>query len=211
MDQPTPFQQQLIDARRAHILDAATQVFAAKGFHRATIKEIARVAGVADGTIYNYFDNKNELLLGILDRLNESGARAEDLTGIVSEDDFQAFLARYLQHRISLIWPNREVFRAVLPEVLVNPQLRTQYYAEIVAPTLHVAETYFQQSMDQGKLQPRDAGLTARALAGMLLGLLILQLLGDDVLKQRSEALPDLLAALLWQGLQPQPDQSEER
>ena len=39
--------------RRQHILDAATRVFAAKGFHRATIRDIAAAAGVADGSIYN--------------------------------------------------------------------------------------------------------------------------------------------------------------
>ena len=44
---PDPFA-----ARREQILDAATTVFAAKGFHRATIKEVARAAGVADGAAH---------------------------------------------------------------------------------------------------------------------------------------------------------------
>ena len=63
---PDPFA-----ARREQILDAATTVFAAKGFHRATIKEVARAAGVADGTIYNYFENKAALLLGLLGPVDE--------------------------------------------------------------------------------------------------------------------------------------------
>lgn len=68
-----PIQQQLIDAQRNQILDTAITVFAEKGFHKATIKDVAKVAKVADGTIYNYFENKTALVLGILDRLNESG------------------------------------------------------------------------------------------------------------------------------------------
>ncbi len=40
-----------IDRRRAQILEAASRVFARKGFHRTTVREVAREAGIADGTI----------------------------------------------------------------------------------------------------------------------------------------------------------------
>ena len=45
------------------ILDAAIKVFAEQGFHQATISQIARDAGVADGTIYLYFKNKDDILV----------------------------------------------------------------------------------------------------------------------------------------------------
>lgn len=45
------------------ILEAAVKVFAEKGFHQATISQIAREAGVADGTIYLYFKNKDDILV----------------------------------------------------------------------------------------------------------------------------------------------------
>src|SRR5438552_18710921 len=70
-----PIQALLGKARRAQILDAATKVFAEKGFHRATVKDIARAAGVADGTIYTYFENKTAVLVGLLNRLNETEQR----------------------------------------------------------------------------------------------------------------------------------------
>jgi len=44
------------------ILDAAVNVFADQGFHNSTISQIAREAGVADGTIYLYFKNKQDIL-----------------------------------------------------------------------------------------------------------------------------------------------------
>lgn len=53
--------------KRDRIVDAATEVFAAKGFHSARISDIARLAGVADGTIYLYFKNKEDLLLSIFE------------------------------------------------------------------------------------------------------------------------------------------------
>jgi len=45
------------------ILEAAVRVFARNGFHQSTISEIAREAGVADGTIYLYFKNKSDILV----------------------------------------------------------------------------------------------------------------------------------------------------
>lgn len=53
--------------RRQTILDGAVRVFAEKGFFNATVAEIARAAGVADGTIYLYFKSKDDLLLSIFD------------------------------------------------------------------------------------------------------------------------------------------------
>lgn len=45
------------------ILEAAVKVFAEEGFHQATVSQIAREAGVADGTIYLYFKNKDDILV----------------------------------------------------------------------------------------------------------------------------------------------------
>ena len=107
---PDPIQELVMTARRKQILDAATQVFAEKGFHRATIKEIARVAGIADGTIYTYFASKTEVLLGILNRLNESTEREQQLMP-ESEQDMRSFFTSYLRQRMALLWPNAEVSR----------------------------------------------------------------------------------------------------
>src|SRR6266550_8543143 len=98
-----PIQELLVTARRNQILDAATKVFAEKGFHRATIKDIARVAGIADGTIYTYFASKTDVLLGILHRLNESTEREQQLVP-KSEQDLRSFFTAYLRQRISLLW-----------------------------------------------------------------------------------------------------------
>ncbi|HCH66124.1 MAG: TetR family transcriptional regulator [Deltaproteobacteria bacterium] len=53
--------------KRVRIVDAAVAVFAAKGYRSARISDIARRAGVADGTIYLYFRNKEDLLLTIFE------------------------------------------------------------------------------------------------------------------------------------------------
>ena len=54
-----------------------------------------------------------------------------------------------------------------------------------------------------GQVRSIDVPLTVRAIAGLLLGLLTLQLLGDEVIAQRWEELPEVLTSLLFDGLQP--------
>ncbi len=204
-DARDPIQELLVTARRNQILDAATTVFAEKGFHRATIKDIARAAGIADGTIYTYFSSKTEVLLGILNRLNESTER-EMQFALGSEQDVRAFFKAYVRQRISLIWPNAEVFRAVLPEMLVNAELRDLYYQQVLVPTLRVAEHYFLAQMEEGQLRKVDVPLAVRAIAGTVFGLLMIQLLGDELIAARWEELPEVLTTLMFDGLKPAGD-----
>src|SRR5262249_49537011 len=89
-------QAQLVAARRTQILDAATRVFASKGFNRATIRDVAQTAGVADGTIYNYFASKTDLLFGLLDRLNDTERRPASLAQ-AAEAPFSAYFRAYLR------------------------------------------------------------------------------------------------------------------
>src|SRR5215203_5033544 len=54
--------------KREAILRAATSVFAEKGFFNSKVADIATAAGVADGTVYLYFKNKDDVLHSVFDR-----------------------------------------------------------------------------------------------------------------------------------------------
>jgi AcrR family transcriptional regulator len=189
----------VIRARREQIVEAATRVFAEKGFRRATTREVAREAGVSEGTIYNYFEDKDDLLMAILHRLNETERRVEDFEEGTATD-FRGFLEEYLRRRMSLIWENREVFRVVLSEMLVNAELRELYLRQVVEPTMRMAEENFRSRMDQGEVRETDAPLAMRSVAGAVLGLLVLGLLGDEEVGSRPDEIPNVLAALLVHG-----------
>lgn len=190
----------VVRARREQIVGAATRVFAEKGFRRATTREVARAAGVSEGTIYNYFEDKDALLLAILDRLNETERRAEDFEEGMAAD-FRGFLEQYLRRRMSLIWENREVFRVVLSEMLVNSELRERYRRQVVEPTMRIAEENFRMRMERGEVREMDTPLVMRSVAGALLGVVILGLLGDEEIDSRSDEVPYVLAGLLLHGL----------
>lgn len=195
-------QQQMVAARRTQILDAATAVFADKGFHRTTIRDVAAAAGVADGTIYNYFDNKTALLLGIMNRLNDSDHRDADLARINTTDPRQ-FVRAYVRQRVEALNNpvGQQMIQVILSEVLVNRELRTLFWEQVIEPTFKVAEAHFQQAADRGILRSTDISLTLRAIAGMFLGLQIFQIMGDPGLEARRDALPDLIADLILDGV----------
>ena len=196
--------ERLVAVRRDHILDAATQVFAAKGFEAATIREIARLAGVADGTIYTYFKNKAALLLGILDRLNETEQRREHLT-LPEGAKVADFVRAYMHHRFNVFSQiGFDAFRVLFGELLVNAELRDQYRRETLEPTFMSAEAAVRGWQASSPQDAIDPALGSRALAGLVLGTLLLRLLDDPVLAARWHEVPDALAHLLVYGLVPQ-------
>ena len=189
----------VVRARREQIVGAATRVFAEKGFRRATTREVARAAGVSEGTIYNYFEDKDAILLAILDRLNETERRAAYFEEGMAMD-LRAFLEQYLRRRMSLIWENREVFRVVISEILVNAELRERYLEHVVDPTMNIAEENFRSRMEQ-EMRKTEAPLAMRSVAGAVLGVLVLGLLGDEEINSRWDEVSDVLAGLLIHGL----------
>lgn len=195
-----PIQQQLITARKNQILDAAAAVFAEKGFHSTTIRDIARYAGIADGTIYNYFENKSMLLLGIFERMRETVVAEQ--TPLPVDMDAHSFIQVFLKQPLTgLKEDNFALFRIVLSEMMVNDELRTRYYQQILTPTLALAEAYLQMQVDQGKLHIADVKLTVRAISAMILGLMMEYILGDETLNAQWDQLPTTLTDLILHGI----------
>lgn len=115
--QPVSRRERLKREREVRILDAAAAVFARKGFHQATIRDIAELADVADGTIYNYFDNKLDLLVAIMARI----AELEQLPGELLEalhGDVRDFFVMAFQERMGRIEQGQEMLQAVLRRCL---------------------------------------------------------------------------------------------
>ncbi len=199
---PDPIQAQLIVARRKQILEAAIKVFAEKGFHQTTIKDIAREAGIAHGTIYNYFENKTALMLGIFDRLNETDRREESFSQFTG-GGLREFMKAYLRHRLTVLRAdNFEVFKIVLSEVMVNKELRELFLRTILEPTFAMAEMYFQQWAAQHIFKPVDISLIMRAISSMVFGLIVEYLIGDQVLREKWDELPDFIVDLILDGLE---------
>jgi len=197
-----PIREQLIQARRNQILDAAARVFAEKGFHRATTKEIAKTAGVSEGTIYNYFANKADLLIGIMTRLAKLEVLSEELAEALQSDPRDFFIAVF-RDRMGRIAQNQETLQAILPEIFVNPELRERFYQQYVRRIAELIEQYIRAQIEQGRVRPVDVPLTVRAVQSIFAGLLLLRILGDETIQSQWDDLPAVLVTLIFDGLSP--------
>lgn len=77
-------------ARREHILDVALQCFARSGFHRTTMQDICKAAKVSPGALYLYFDSKEALIAGLVER--DRDEFAERFALVAQAPDFLAAL-----------------------------------------------------------------------------------------------------------------------
>ena len=195
-------QQQLIAARKNQILDAASTIFAERGFHSTTTKLIARQAGISEGTIYNYFDNKSDLLLGIFERMKANVLH--DSPPIASQELDLRSLVRVLlfQPMAAMQQDNFALFRIVISEIMVNEELRDLYYRQILEPTFNLAEEQVTRLLAQRGLDSSAIALSIRVIAGMVMGIMLQQIMGDPLVVADREQLTHRLADLIVDGLE---------
>ena len=89
--------------KREAILRAAVKVFARKGFFNSKVSDIAREAGIADGTVYLYFKSKDEILHSVFDRAMEEfiAEGKREIDGISEPDKKLQKIARLHLERLS--------------------------------------------------------------------------------------------------------------
>lgn len=179
--------------RREQILGAATKVFAEKGFRAAKMQEVADRAGVSNGTVYNYFSSKDELLLALLEQLSERERRTEGMAELQA-GNLEEVILRQLRGRFRALLEQRELWQVVLPEFIVNPELRRKGYNLIIGPTLELGEATFGALWGGGKPRGSQAAHTVRATAGSVLGVFVLILMGDEKTERESDAILATLA-----------------
>ena len=171
-----------VAARKRQIIEAALKVFLEKGFNQATTKEIAEAADIAEGTIYNYFKNKGDLLLEMISTL----ASLEERQKFFDESldmDFQEFLVEYSRRRNRDLGDGYNLLISLLPALIENPTIRQRYNQEIVQPATDMFEKHLQERIDRGQLKPmEDLPLVTRLLTGASLGAWLLIILGDPVM-----------------------------
>src|SRR3954453_21923626 len=86
---------------RAKLLIAARKVFAEKGYGEATARDIVRETDLASGTFYNYFDDKQDAFMALLDEMSEKGralvrAQRQDTTTTLEERVANAYRAYFV-------------------------------------------------------------------------------------------------------------------
>lgn len=177
----------LSEERRRQIIDAAVRVFAHKGYATATIEDVARAARVAEGTIYNYFRSKEDLLIHIPGHFVAPvfTQLAADLPEVKTAADAERVLTAIGKAAAVRIMKNLrfvKVFFSALP--YLSRKAREDYMRLAPLAAAGIFEAHLRQGMGRG-LYRRDLepAIAARALQGAMLMFVLIQevLLGKRV------------------------------
>jgi len=150
---------------RTRILQAAQRLFAAKGFEGTTTRDLAQIAGVAEGTLFRHFANKKAIFVevatsGWVDILT-------DLLTELSEMGSYKAVAQVMRRRMCNLQKNADIMRVCFMEVQFHPDLRDRIQTEIIEKMTEVAEAFFQTAMDKGIYRQMDAKLGAKVFLGL--------------------------------------------
>lgn len=154
--------------KRERIIEAAIRVFAERGFYHARVSEVAAEAGVAGGTIYNYFRNKDDLLICLFeDRMEAILAdfRAE-LEGIESVADR---LRRFVELHLDMVARDPHLAEVLTVELRQSSKFMREYKARKFGEYLAVLENLIVEGVERGELRSDvDPKILKRALFGAL-------------------------------------------
>jgi len=155
-----------IERRQEEILQAAASVFAAKGYAQATTREIAAAADIAEGSLYNYFASKRDILVAIISRSPSPVDRLwSEAQNLADRDGFIGLVER------ALLAPASEQpwIRTVIKEAWTDDELFRQYQASHVRETVARVARLIECGIEAGWLRQVDPEHAAQALVGALM------------------------------------------
>lgn len=168
-----------VSDKRERILRAAIRVFARKGFYATRVSEIAKAAGVADGTIYLYFKNKDDVLISIFDdRIGKliTVLREETARYARVEDRIRAII----EIQLGLLEGSRDLAEVITVNLRQSSRLLKQYAAPSFSAYLEVVAGVIADGQREGVLRGDVSPRTiARSLWGALDGILLTWALSD--------------------------------
>ncbi len=163
------------DDRREHILQAATRIFAKHGYQEASIDLVCKEAGIARGTLYQYFDDKRGLFREILQAYTErirAFMQPFDTEGLELPSDPES-LAALLSMRLHIIFQtvqeHRELYTIFFQEAQAKTTGTEDLVREVDAQFLSLMRQEILLVSAKGILKVDNAEFTANFILGGVL------------------------------------------
>jgi len=131
------------------IIVAATKVFAKKGFYKSKISEIAKEAKVADGTIYIYFENKDDILISLFEEQMKAVINNMEVQ-ISGIDDPARKLERFASTHLDLIEKNHDMAEIIQVELRQSGKFMKEYKNEKFIQYLDIIEDIISEGQEKG-------------------------------------------------------------
>ncbi|QJE00394.1 TetR/AcrR family transcriptional regulator [Massilia forsythiae] len=162
------------DARPQELLEAALDLFVERGYAATRLEDVARRAGVSKGTLYLYYENKEDLFKAVV-RGNIVPAIGAAETSVAEFDGHSADLLRHLIHS----WWQRVgatkasgIIKLVTAEAGNFPELATFYQDEVINRGTRAMTTMLERGVARGEFRPIDINLMTQVLVAPMLMLI---------------------------------------
>jgi TetR/AcrR family transcriptional regulator, fatty acid metabolism regulator protein len=164
--------------KRERILDAAERVFARRGFFNSRVAEIARDAGVADGTIYLYFKSKDDLLISLFESRMER-VITEMRARVGETDDVLKRVLVFIRTYARLAQENPYGAEVLTIELRQSSKFMKEYANPRFADFMRLLSSLIEEGQTAGLLYDDiPAPIAARALFGAIDELVLAWVLG---------------------------------
>lgn len=139
----------IVTDKREAILRAAIKTFAEKGFFNSKVADIAKEAGVADGTVYLYFKNKDDILHSVFDRAMEEFIE-EGKKELAALDDPQEKLARIAELHLERLGGDRDMAIVFQVELRGSTKFMQEFSAAGFSEYLHIIQQIVSEGQKKG-------------------------------------------------------------
>ena len=188
--------------KRERILAAAVKVFAENGYYTAKVAQVAREAGVADGTIYLYFKNKDDLLISAFeDRMTWLNNRLRSELKLLGGDVLSR-LNRCLELHLALALEERELAEFITVELRQSSKFIKEYKNQKFAEYLGILDEVLRQGQKEGIIR-EDIEIhgVSRAIVGACDEVLLSLVLRKEITQGLIDARARELSMLFIGGL----------
>ncbi|MGH2819904.1 MAG: TetR/AcrR family transcriptional regulator, partial [Actinomycetota bacterium] len=154
--------------RREDILQASLHLFAEKGFHGTSMRDIARAANITEGLIYHYFASKRDLFRAIIEEYSFLPL-LRTLPDLAGQLDLRALLIVLARGFFDVLRQNTKLTRLLLQEVQVFPEEKEAFFADAVGESIAELAAVFEARMSDRARTQVDPQVASRLFFNALL------------------------------------------
>jgi AcrR family transcriptional regulator len=169
------------EARPGEIIGAALEVFAEKGFADAKLDDIARRAGISKGTLYLYFETKEDLFRAVAQAAVKSHLDTIENAAEAFDGPFAQLVPMLLSRAVEMMSRGRlpTMARMVIGESRKFPDLARIWHDDVVARVIRMVSGIITRAQARGEVTPGDPRLHAFSLMGpMVMAMLFREVFG---------------------------------
>lgn len=166
--------------RQEDILRAAIKVFSEKGFEGSRTSEIAKEAGVAEGTIFRYYKSKKDLLINLSTLLIINFFRplmSESIENIIEQEkqkSVKEVLENMIDERLKLVDENLQLIKTICVESIYHEELLKEMQDYVIPNISAFLNEFVKKNIENNIFKEKDPKIITRTLISLLLGYVVL-------------------------------------